>query len=67
MVTAGGRSLVFFGDRGGEGGIWRSDLDGVTNPADMTIVRFVLSPDGRTLVLSRGTTLRDAFLLTGFR
>ncbi len=52
--------------------MWRRTLaDGretrVTSLADMTIVRFVLSPDGRTLVLSRGTTLRDVFLLTGFR
>jgi Tol biopolymer transport system component len=52
--------------------IWRRSLaDGqetrITNLTDLAILRFALSPDGRTLLLCRGTTLRDAFLITGFR
>ena len=52
--------------------VWRRSLaDGketrVTNFTDLAIIRFALSPDGRTLLLSRGTTLRDAFLISGFR
>jgi hypothetical protein len=52
--------------------VWRRSLaDGretrVTNFTDLAILRFALSPDGRTLLLCRGTTLRDAFLISGFR
>ena len=39
----------------------------VTNFADLVIVRFVFSPDGKTVIVSRGTLTRDAFLLTNFR
>ena len=51
--------------------VWRRSLaDGretrVTNLTDQAILRLVLSPDGRTLLLCRGTTLRDAFLISGF-
>ncbi len=48
----------------------RSLADGretrVTNFTDLAILRFALSPDGRTLLLVRGSTLRDAFLISGF-
>ena len=52
--------------------MWRRSLaDGretrVTNLTDLAILRFALSPDGKTLLLCRGTTLRDAFLISGFR
>ena len=52
--------------------VWRRSLaDGretrVTNLTDLAILRFALSPDGKTLLLCRGTTLRDAFLISGFR
>jgi Tol biopolymer transport system component len=52
--------------------VWRRSLaDGretrVTNLTDLSILRLALSPDGRTLLLCRGTTLRDAFLISGFR
>jgi Tol biopolymer transport system component len=52
--------------------IWRRALaDGrverVTNFDDLAILRFALSPDGRTLLLSRGTLTRDAFLISAFR
>jgi len=52
--------------------IWKQRLDGgapekVTGFADLVIVRFALSPDGKTFILSRGSLNRDAFLLTNFR
>jgi eukaryotic-like serine/threonine-protein kinase len=52
--------------------VWRRSLvDGretrVTNFTDLAIARFALSPDGRTLLVSRGTTTRDAFLFSNFR
>jgi Tol biopolymer transport system component len=52
--------------------IWRQRLDGaplerVTNFLDGGIFGFTLSPDGRSLIVSRGPNLRDAFLITGFQ
>jgi hypothetical protein len=52
--------------------VWRRTLaDGretqLTNFSDQAIARFALSPDGRTLLLSRGITTRDAFLISNFR
>jgi hypothetical protein len=52
--------------------IWRRTIangreDRVTNFSDLAILRFALSPDGRTFLLSRGTLTRDAFLLSSFR
>ncbi|HMB79281.1 MAG TPA: hypothetical protein VKI43_04415, partial [Vicinamibacterales bacterium] len=52
--------------------IWRRAVaDGrverVTNFDDLAILRFALSPDGRTLLLSRGALTRDAFLISAFR
>ncbi|MBM3819574.1 MAG: hypothetical protein FJW14_11265 [Acidimicrobiia bacterium] len=52
--------------------IWRQRLAGgplerVTNFLDGGIFGFAVSPDGRSLIVSRGPNLRDAFLITGFR
>ena len=52
--------------------VWRRTLaDGretqLTNFSDQAIARFALSPDGRTLLISRGITTRDAFLISNFR
>jgi Tol biopolymer transport system component len=52
--------------------VWRRRVEGgeperVTNLSDLALVRFALSPDGRSLVLCRGSQVRDAFLITGFR
>ena len=52
--------------------VWRRTLaDGRETPltifSDQAIARFALSPDGRTLLLSRGITTRDAFLISNFR
>ena len=51
--------------------VWRRTLaDGretrLTNLSDQAIARFALSPDRRTLLLSRGITTRDAFLISNF-
>jgi len=39
----------------------------VTKFNDQWIVRFALSPDGKSVLFCRGTALRDAVLMTGFR
>jgi hypothetical protein len=44
----------------------RRRLDGgeavrVTNFSDLIIIRFAQSPDGKSLLLCRGTRIRDAF------
>jgi hypothetical protein len=52
--------------------VWRRRVVGgeperVTNFPDRAVLRFAPSPDGRSLLLCRGTGVRDAFLITGFR
>jgi Tol biopolymer transport system component/DNA-binding winged helix-turn-helix (wHTH) protein len=50
--------------------IWRVGLDGgapvrVTDFAEGAIASFALADDGRTIVMSRGPSVRDAFLIKG--
>jgi len=45
----------------------RGSRQQVTRYTDLNIARFALSPDGRTLLMCRGTLIRDAVLLTNFR
>jgi hypothetical protein len=52
--------------------IWLQRLAGgepekVTNYTDLAIFRFEPSPDGRSMVLARGTQTRDAFMLSNFK
>ena len=52
--------------------IWTQPASGgpriqFTNFADQWVVRFALSPDGKTLLLCRGNVMRDAIMLTNFR
>ena len=52
--------------------IWRQRLSGgapekVTSYSDESIFRFALSPDGKQLIIVRGTQIRDAFLISNFR
>jgi serine/threonine protein kinase/WD40 repeat protein len=52
--------------------IWRQRLSGgppekITAYADESIFRFALSPDGKQMLLVRGTQMRDAYLITNFR
>ncbi|MEO5894921.1 MAG: hypothetical protein ABIS06_04415 [Vicinamibacterales bacterium] len=39
----------------------------LTNLPDQWVVRCAMSPDGKSLLLSRGTAVRDAVLLRNFR
>lgn len=39
----------------------------VTDFSDLWVTQFEVSPDGGSLLLSRGAAMRDAFLLTNFR
>lgn len=52
--------------------IWRQRLSGgapekITEYTGESIFRFAISPDGKQLVLVRGTQTRDAFLISDFR
>jgi hypothetical protein len=52
--------------------MWLQPLSGgaptrVTNLADQTIFKGSRSPDGKTLLIARGSQTRDAFLLTNFK
>jgi Tol biopolymer transport system component len=52
--------------------IWRRAIpDGreerVTSFSDQAVLRFAPSPDGKTLLMSRGSLTRDAFLIGSFR
>ena len=39
----------------------------ITNFSDMWVNRFALSPDGKWIAMSRGSAVRDAFLIRNFR
>jgi Tol biopolymer transport system component len=52
--------------------IWRRAIpngreERVTGFSEQAVLRFALSPDGKTLLMSRGSLLRDAFLIGSFR
>ena len=52
--------------------VWRIPLDGrpgrpLTHFTDQSIFDFNVSPDGRRLILSRGSLRRDAVLIRHFR
>jgi Tol biopolymer transport system component len=52
--------------------IWKQPAMGgtreqLTNLPDQWVLRFALSPNGKSILLSRGTASRDAVLLTNFR
>ncbi|HUE87894.1 MAG TPA: hypothetical protein VMO26_17615 [Vicinamibacterales bacterium] len=52
--------------------VWRQrlaggDLERLTNFSDQSVFRAERSPDGRSLLVARGSQMRDAFLITNFR
>ncbi len=56
---------------GDRANVWLLPLDGrparrITNFEDQMLFQFAISPDGKTLAVSRGPRTRDAQLLTGF-
>lgn len=68
--TADGKTLLF--TTAERMNLWSQPAMGglrekVTNFSDLWIARFALSSDGKTLLLSRGTAVRDAVLLSDFR
>jgi len=63
-----GRSLLVTTSE--QANIWRVGLDGgapvrVTSFDEGAIVSFSLADDGKTIVMSRGPSVRDAFLIKG--
>ena len=70
--TADGQALIYVDTREGVSNIWRQPIDGsppkeLTNFKSDLIFRFALSPDGRQLVLKRGTKTRDVVLIKDFK
>ena len=67
-----GKALAYVDTRNGVSNIWSLPIDGspprqLTNFKSDLIFRFALSPDGRQLVLARGTQTRDVVLIRDFR
>lgn len=56
-VSPNGEHIVFNSDRAGEGGIWRTGIDG-GNPTQLTTGTYpTFSPDGRSVIFYRAGTL----------
>ncbi|MDQ6787482.1 MAG: winged helix-turn-helix domain-containing protein [Acidobacteriota bacterium] len=69
--TPDGQALNYVVTRDGVSNIWRQPIDGnppaqVTNFESGLIFNFAYSPDGKQLVLSRGTFNRDVILINNF-
>jgi Tol biopolymer transport system component len=70
--TADGSELVYVDRHNGVSNIWSQPIDGsppkpLTNFKSNLIFKFAVSPDGRQLVLARGTQSRDVVLIRDFR
>jgi len=70
--TPDSSALVYADKHNGVSNIWSQPIDGkpptqLTNFKSDLIFRFALSPDGRQLVLARGTQTRDVVLIRDFR
>jgi len=70
--TPDSRALLYINDEGKASNIWRVTLDTVvhqpfTHFNEGRIFNFALSPDGRRLVLARGSTATDIVLFRNFR
>lgn len=68
-VSPDGRSVFYGAEREGSIGIWRALSDG-SDPRRLAEVNdptsLAMAPDG-TVLLARGTALRDAVLISNFR
>ncbi len=70
--TPDGRGIAYIATRGGVSNIWSQPLDG-GSPKQLTdfktdrIFSFDWSPDGKWLVLARGTETSDVILIKEFR
>ena len=67
-----GKALAYVDTRNGVSNIWSFPIDGspprqLTNFKSDLIFRFALSPDGRQLVMARGSQTRDVVLIRDFR
>jgi Tol biopolymer transport system component len=70
--TPDSSALVYAQKRNGVSNVWSQPINGdspkpLTNFKSDLIFRFALSPDGRQLVLARGTQTRDVVLIRDFR
>ncbi|HEY1306431.1 MAG TPA: protein kinase [Vicinamibacterales bacterium] len=68
--TADGQGILFSTVE--RANVWMQRLDGgaptrVTNLTDLAIVRGRRTPDGRSLILARGTAQTDAYLVSRFK
>lgn len=70
--SADGRGLMYLDSRSGVTNIWLQPLPGgtptqLTNFTSEQLLRYAWSPDGKQLVVARGTTSSDVVLITNFR
>jgi serine/threonine protein kinase/Tol biopolymer transport system component len=70
VFTSDGKHLLFTSAE--RMNIWTHALGAstaakITNFSDMWVNRFALSPDGKWIAMSRGSGVRDAFLIRNFR
>ena len=70
--SADGRSVTFTKTVNGVGNVWSRPIDGgpdkqITNFKTDVIFNFKWSPDGRSLVIARGSVLSDLMLIRDFR
>ena len=68
--TRDGRTLLFVNAERMK--FWKQPALGgprekLTNYSDLWVMRFAVSPDGKSLLLRRGVVVRDAVLMTNFR
>jgi Tol biopolymer transport system component len=70
--TPDGQSITYIDNHDGSSNIWSVPTEGgtprkLTNFTSQDIFDFAWSPDGKQLVLSRGTQYSDAVLISNFR
>ena len=70
--SADGKSILYSVNSNNVSNIWSQPLDGgpakqITEFKDMLITGFAWSHDGKQLVCSRGTLMRDAILISDLK
>ena len=70
--TQDGKAITYYDSRNGMANLWSQPLDGgpakpLTDFTTEELFARSVSPDGRSIALTRGTTTSDVILISGFR